>query len=92
MTRILDVYFFNKLAGKLKQDDSGNLTFKYLKEYLEKENAFRLSISLPLTDNEYDDKVSKAFFSGLLPDDRLLINLARKLGISPENRAEQIIV
>lgn len=85
MTRVLDVYLFNKLAGTLTRQDTGVLHFQYTKGYLEEKNPYRLSISMPLSDQIYDDKIARPFFSGLLPDDVALENLAKYLGFSPKN-------
>jgi serine/threonine-protein kinase HipA len=85
MARTLSVYFDERLAGKLTQDDSGRLNFLYDAQYLTGENAFPLSVSLPLSDTVYGDAVVRPFFSNLLPDDFARHRVARLLGVSEKN-------
>ena len=85
MTRTLSVYFDERLAGKLTQDDSGRLNFLYDAHYLTSENAFPLSASLPLSNTVYADSIVRPFFSNLLPDDFARHRVARLLGVSEKN-------
>jgi serine/threonine-protein kinase HipA len=70
------IYFRNDFAGVLVEDDNG-YTFRYLHEYLMKENAMPVSLTLPLTDKPYTSKVMIAFFDGLIPEGWLL-NIAEQ--------------
>lgn len=67
MVRELNVWFFGECVGVLTQDE-GYLSFQYLPKWLESKNAKPLSQSLPLRIESFDDKISKPFFAGLLPE------------------------
>ena len=84
MTRMLNVYLHEILAGKLAQDESGELSFSYDTEYVDRGRP-ALSLSLPLGREPCEGAAVKAFFPGLLPDGEVLHRLARYLGISRGN-------
>jgi HipA-like protein len=48
MIKILDVYFYEKIIGKLVQDEHGDMTFTYEKKWVEDPHATAISCSLPL--------------------------------------------
>ena len=85
MTRILDVYLHEKKAGLLTQDDDGQLKFAYAPDYLAQQDAPAISVSMPLGEEPYPDRIVRAYFSGLLPDERARQRLASALGISEGN-------
>jgi serine/threonine-protein kinase HipA len=85
MSRDLDVYLYDTLAGALTQDDNGSLSFLYDQNYLGSPDAHQISISMPLMDVLYPDNIARPFFSGLLPDERARRSLANYLGISAGN-------
>lgn len=85
MTQILDVYLHNMFTGKLQQEDSGKLSFKYQPEYLKNPHSRPLSIAIPLESQVFDDKISQAFFGGLLPEESVRRRLAKNLQISVNN-------
>lgn len=85
MSRILDVYLHDKLAGKLIQNDEGKLIFQYAEEYLHDPAATQVSICLPLRAEQFKEKSVRAFFSGLLPDEDARNRLAKCLGVSAKN-------
>ena len=84
MSRILDVYLHDALAGQLVQGKGGVLSFAYDGAYVEGSNS-ALSISMPLQEQSYDGTEVRAFFSGLLPDDIVRHRLAKYLGVSEKN-------
>ncbi len=65
------VYMHDKVAGELTEDENG-FSFKYLDEYLNSEGALPISLTLPLRNEEYRDKVLFPFFDGLIPEGWLL--------------------
>jgi serine/threonine-protein kinase HipA len=67
MDKILDVYFHEKVIGQLKQDNHGDMSFKYSLSWLNDPDATRISCSLPLQENTYGRKECHAFFGGILP-------------------------
>lgn len=84
MSRVLDVYLKDRKAGELKQDDDASLNFTYDSGYLAAD-PMALSISLPLQEEPFIDRVVRPFFSGLLPDENARRRLAAALGISSNN-------
>jgi len=84
MSRILDVYLHEVLAGQLVQGKGGALSFAYDGAYVENGKP-ALSISIPLQEQDYDGAEVRAFFSGLLPDDIVRRRLAKYLGVSEKN-------
>lgn len=60
------VYVRNIFAGELSETDFG-YSFVYDEEYLQKENATAVSLTLPLSKNEYKSKTLFPFFDVLAP-------------------------
>lgn len=85
MSRVLDVCFQGNNAGRLVEDDSGRLSFVYADAYLAGKTPWPLSVSMPVRVEPYEDRIARAFFSGLLPDERVRHRLARLLGVSEKN-------
>lgn len=83
----LNVYLHDQKAGELHQD-RGHLRFQYAPSYVTAPNAEPLSYRMPIRQEPYDDALSTAFFSNLLPDEGIRLKLADILGISPENTFE----
>lgn len=84
MSRILDVYMQDNLVGYLESKDTGQMTFIYDINYLNKA-AYGISISLPLQEEIFTGLEVNAFFSGLLPEESVRERLAKFLGISNKN-------
>lgn len=85
MTATLDVYLHADLVGHLVQDDHGQTLFQYSPSWLSNANAFPLSLSLPLQQEQFGEKQCKPFFTGVLPDSAKRTLIARNLGISANN-------
>ncbi len=58
-------------AGILTEDENG-YTFVYDADFLCSGNAEAISLTLPLTDKPYNEKVLFPFFDGLIPEGWLL--------------------
>ena len=58
-------------AGILTEDENG-YTFEYDADYLATADAEAVSLTLPLSDKPYRDKVLFPFFDGLIPEGWLL--------------------
>lgn len=58
-------------AGILTEDENG-YTFEYDADYLASADAEAVSLTLPLGDKPYRDKVLFPFFDGLIPEGWLL--------------------
>ena len=84
MNRILEVWLLGQSVGQLIQAD-GRLSFSYSPRWLQSPSAQPLSRSLPLRPEFFDDKATRPFFAGLLPegDKRKLVAMA--LQVSPQN-------
>ena len=65
------VFLRNIKAGILTEDENG-YTFEYNTEYLSTANAEAISLTLPLSNRPYYDKVLFPFFDGLIPEGWLL--------------------
>ena len=63
MTRVLDVYLHEKKAGRLSQSDDGVLSFAYATDYLAASNNPAISVSMPLREEPYSDKITRPYFS-----------------------------
>lgn len=85
MNRVLDTYLGGQKAGVLTQDENGALSFAYGPDYLGKKTARAISVSMPLAESPYPDRVTRPFFSGLLPDEGARQKLAQALGVSAGN-------
>jgi len=82
---ILNVYLNSHPVGQLTHT-VGLLSFSYRPDYLNAPKALPLSRHLPLTGaTTFDDVSSRAFFENLLPEANVRTQVARTLGISPEN-------
>jgi len=85
MSRILDVWYLNSKAGELMQDKSGRLLFAYDADYLTSTQPWPISISMPLRPEEFGDRITRSYFSGLLPDEEARKRMARLLRVSESN-------
>jgi serine/threonine-protein kinase HipA len=85
MSKVLDVYFHEKIIGELKQDDHGDINFTYSASWLADPNAIKISCSLPLQQETFKRKNCKAFFEGILPEEMQRKLIAKNLSISANN-------
>ncbi|MBQ8760091.1 MAG: HipA N-terminal domain-containing protein [Bacteroidales bacterium] len=58
-------------TGVLTEDENG-YTFSYDADYIASDKAESVSLTLPLSDKPYHDKVLFPFFDGLIPEGWLL--------------------
>ena len=79
------VFINNTLAGILTEDEAG-YEFMYLPEYLASDTAIPVSLTLPLSDKPYRDKVLFPFFDGLIPEGWLLDIAEQSWKISARDR------
>lgn len=66
-----NIYNRNLLAGILTEDENG-YTFQYDADYLHSDKAEAISLTLPLTEKPYTEKILFPFFDGLIPEGWLL--------------------
>ncbi|MGD9805090.1 MAG: HipA domain-containing protein [Hyphomicrobiaceae bacterium] len=87
---ILDVRLdgFAEPAGVLVRDDRGALAFAYTAAHLADADALPVSLSLPLTDEPYEDVISRAFFDNLLQErDGALADVMAREGLARDDIA-----
>ena len=67
MAHKLDVWLFTDCVGTLALVD-GRLSFCYSSAWISHPDAVALSTSLPLQPAPFDDRQTRPFFAGLLPE------------------------
>ena len=85
------VYVRNEFAGILSETDEG-YSFAYDDEYIEKEEASAVSLTLPLSQKEYVSKTLFSFFDGLIPEGWLLDVVSRNWKIDTKDRFGLLLV
>lgn len=79
----LVVYFDRQLCGRIEQSRSGNITFRYEREYREADDPTPLSLSMPLAASIDKKRAILPYLQGLLPDsDEALRAMARRFAVS----------
>jgi serine/threonine-protein kinase HipA len=79
MARHLNVWLLGAHVGSLSQID-GRLSFAYAQG-----DGTPLSQSLPLRSEPFDDRATRPFFAGLLPEGDKRKQIAKTLQVSPQN-------
>lgn len=73
-------------VGKVYQDRHGRFRFVYHDDWRTAQDAYPISLSMPLAASEHDHEVVSAYLWGLLPDnDRTLERYAQRFHVSPRN-------
>ena len=85
------IYVQNEYAGILKETEDG-YSFKYDIDYLSDPNSVPVSITLPLTESEYESAVLFPFFDGLIPEGWLLDVASRNWKLDKNDRFGLIMV
>lgn len=80
----LEVWLFAERVGSLALADA-RLTFRYTREWLSHPDAMALSSSLPLQTAPFDDRQTRPFFAGLLPEGQLRRLIAQQFQVSGQN-------
>jgi serine/threonine-protein kinase HipA len=72
--------------GRVRRQASGRLTFVYEGDWREDDDAYPLSLSMPLAASEHGPGVVEPFLWGLLPDnERVLDRWAKRFQVSARN-------
>ena len=79
------VFIQNHFAGIIAETEEG-YAFSYNTDYLQKENALSVSLTLPLCETEYRSTILFPFFDGLIPEGWLLNVVSRNWKIDPNDR------
>ena len=84
MTHELEVWLFSDHVGTLALVD-GRLAFCYTAGWLSQPDAVALSHSLPVRAEPFDDRATRPFFAGLLPEGQMRRLIARQFQVSGQN-------
>ncbi|WP_159915768.1 type II toxin-antitoxin system HipA family toxin [Pantoea sp. 18069] len=84
MAHELGVWLFADRVGTLALVD-GRLNFCYAPDWLLQPDAVALSISLPLQAPPFDDRQTRPFFAGLLPEGQMRRLIAQQFQVSGQN-------
>lgn len=84
MAHELDVWLFADRVGTLALID-GRLKFCYTPGWLSHQKAVALSASLPLQAEPFDDRETRPFFAGLLPEGQMRRLIAQQFQVSGQN-------
>lgn len=84
MAHELEVWLFTDRVGTLALVD-GRLSFCYASAWLEQSDAVALSVSLPLKAEPFDDRTTRPFFAGLLPEGQMRRLIAQQFQVSGQN-------
>jgi len=89
--RKANIYVRDIFAGILSETDEG-YTFSYNSEYLLRDNASAVSLTLPLTEKTFTSKTLFPFFDGIIPEGWLLEVVSRNWKIDPKDRFGLLLV
>ena len=84
MAHELEVWLFTDRVGTLALAD-GRLSFCYAPGWLSLPNAVALSASLPLQAEPFNDRKTRPFFAGLLPEGQMRRLIAQQFQVSGQN-------
>ena len=84
MPHELEVWLFDERAGTLALVD-GRLNFCYAPDWLSHKDVVALSASLPLQAEPFDDRKTRPFFAGLLPEGQMRRLIAQQFQVSGQN-------
>ena len=89
--RHANVYVRGFKAGVISETDEG-YAFGYDHDYLESEHPLPVSLTLPLTDEEYSSHTLFSFFDGLIPEGWLLDIASRNWKLDKRDRFGLLVV
>lgn len=84
MAHELEVWLFADRVGTLALID-GRLNFCYAPGWLSHKDTLALSTSLPLQAEPFDDRKTRPFFAGLLPEGQMRRLIAQQFQVSSQN-------
>ncbi len=89
--RKAEIKMHDKTAGWLTQDENG-YHFVYDAAYLKSKSPQAVSLTLPIQETAFNDKVMFPFFDGLIPEGWLLDIAEKNWKINPRDRMELLLV
>lgn len=84
------ILMYDKIVGILTEDEDGFI-FEYNVEYLSDTSSEPISLTMPLKETPYYDKVLFPFFDGLIPEGWLLDIAERSWKISQRDRMSLLL-
>ncbi|MBE0651069.1 MAG: HipA N-terminal domain-containing protein [Bacteroidales bacterium] len=84
------IFMYNQLAGTLVEDETG-YHFTYEDDYLHKEDAEPVSLTLPITQKPFHSDVLFPFFDGLIPEGWLLEIAEKNWKINTRDRMSLLL-
>lgn len=85
------VYIRDCFAGVLAETDEG-YSFSYDLDYIKRENAVSVSLTLPLENQNFTSRTLFSFFDGLIPEGWLLNVVTRNWKIPENDRFAVLLV
>jgi serine/threonine-protein kinase HipA len=85
MTRSLSVWWAGAIAGTLRVNQHGEMSFVYAPEWLADSSRPAVSFSLPKREEPFKRRECRQFFAGLLPEEAQRDAVAGALGLSERN-------
>src|SRR6185295_10582961 len=86
MTDELIALLGSREIGRVRRSVKGRLTFAYDQSWRADDDAYPLSLSMPLAATEHSSEITEAFLWGLLPDnEQVLDRWAQKYHVSARN-------
>lgn len=79
------IYYQSQLAGVLSEEDTG-YRFVYDNDYLRQPGAISVSLTMPLSQKEFESNVLFPFFDGLIPEGWLLDISVQNWKLDPRDR------
>ena len=83
--RKAEIKMNNNLAGWLSEDENG-YHFQYAPAYLQRKDQKPISLTLPIQEEPYTNKVLFSFFDGLIPEGWLLDIAEKNWKLNPRDR------
>lgn len=78
----IKIYYDKYVVGRISIHDPRRAGFRYDPRWLETNNNFPLSVTLPLETGEFEDNIIIPWLTNLLPEGQQLTTLSRVLGLS----------
>lgn len=79
------IYHQSRMAGVLSEEDTG-YRFVYDNDYLRQPDAIPVSLTMPLSQKEFESNVLFPFFDGLIPEGWLLDISVQNWKLDPRDR------
>lgn len=68
MKKPLHIFFEKNQVGILSKKSDDTLSFQYSRKWLDNKNSFSLSPAMPLQEESFNNRLTKAYFDNLLPE------------------------